>query len=157
LYTLRRNPKLDKWETFVEKFKTLLGNVQQLIIKKLHGGMEMWCIQLRTLIIDTTQLIKYRIWLPIIVCLLTLISIKKVATYYIIKFHDRREFTKLNINVLVKTWIPCDLLRTLRFLGFEYTMRLKGNEKYCPKEIESKELWSTIMILDPYKNRKVQK
>ncbi len=109
LYTLRRNPKLDKWETFVEKFKTLLGNVQQLIIKKLHGGMEMWCIQLRTLIIDTTQLIKYRIWLPIIVCLLTLISIKKVATYYIIKFHDRREFTKPNINVLVKRWIPCDL------------------------------------------------
>jgi hypothetical protein len=27
LYTPRRNPKLDKWETFVEKFKTLLENV----------------------------------------------------------------------------------------------------------------------------------
>jgi hypothetical protein len=46
LYTPRRNPELDKWETFVEKFKTLLGNVQELIIKKLHGGMEMWCTQL---------------------------------------------------------------------------------------------------------------
>ncbi len=39
LYTPKKNPKLDKWET-------LLGNVQELIIKKLHGGMEMWCTQL---------------------------------------------------------------------------------------------------------------
>jgi hypothetical protein len=30
-------------------------------------------------------------------------------------------------------------------------MRLRGNEKYCLEEIESKELWSTMMILDPYK------
>jgi hypothetical protein len=28
-----------------------------LIIKKLHGGMEMWCTQLWTQIIDTTQLL----------------------------------------------------------------------------------------------------
>jgi len=46
LYTPRRNPKLDKWGTFVEKFETLPENVQELIIKKLHGGMEVWCIQL---------------------------------------------------------------------------------------------------------------
>jgi hypothetical protein len=50
----RRNAELDKWGTFVEKFKTLLKNVQELIIKKPHGGMEMRCIQLRILIIDTT-------------------------------------------------------------------------------------------------------
>jgi hypothetical protein len=30
-------------------------------------------------------------------------------------------------------------------------MRLRGNEKYYLEEIESKELWSTMMILDPYK------
>jgi hypothetical protein len=54
LYIARRNPKFDKWGTFVEKFKTLLKNVQELIIKKPHGGMEMRCIQLRILIIDTT-------------------------------------------------------------------------------------------------------
>jgi hypothetical protein len=75
LYTPRRNPKLDKWVTFVEKFKTLFENVQELIINKLHGGMEVWCIQLRTLIIDTTQLTKYWRWLPIIMCLLMLIPI----------------------------------------------------------------------------------
>ncbi len=35
-------------------------------------------------------------------CLLALIPIKKVvATYRIIKFHDRRKFTKPNINALV--------------------------------------------------------
>jgi hypothetical protein len=44
LYTPRRNPKLDKWGTFVENFKTLFDNVQELIIKKLHGGTEVWCI-----------------------------------------------------------------------------------------------------------------
>ncbi len=71
-----------------------------------------------------------------------LISIKKVTTYHIIKFHDKKEFTKSNINVLVKKWIPCDLLWTSRFLRSKYTMRLKGNEKYCQEKIESKKLWS---------------
>jgi len=54
LYTPKKKLELDKWGTFVEKFKALLDNVQELIIKKLHGGMEMWCIQLRALIIDIT-------------------------------------------------------------------------------------------------------
>jgi hypothetical protein len=36
------------------------------------------------------------------VCLLTLIPITKVVTtYHIIKFHDRRECTKPNINVFI--------------------------------------------------------
>jgi hypothetical protein len=30
-------------------------------------------------------------------------------------------------------------------------MKLKRNEKCYPEEIESKEFWSTMMILDPYK------
>jgi len=80
-----------------------------------------------------------------------LISIKKVATYHIIKCHDKREFIKPNIDVLVEKWIPCDLLWTFRFSGSKYTMKLKGNEKYCLEEIESKELWFTMMILDPFK------
>ncbi len=88
----------------------------------------MWCIQLQTLIIDTTQLTKYQKWLLVIVCLLTLIPILKIATtYHIIKFHDRREFTKPNINVLVDKWIPCNLLWTLRLLRSEHAMRLKWN------------------------------
>jgi len=65
---------------------------------------------LQTLINNTTQLTKYQKWLPVMVCLLKLIPIKKFATtYHIIKLHDRREFTKLNINALVEKWIPCDL------------------------------------------------
>jgi hypothetical protein len=52
---------------------------------------------------------------------------------------------------LVEKWIPCDLIWTFRFLYNEYTMRLRGSEKYCPEDIESKELWFTMMISDPYK------
>jgi len=130
LYTPRKVPKLDTWGNFIKKFKTLPKNVQELIIKKLHGGTKVWCIQLKILIIDTTQLMKYIKWLPIMVCLLTLIPIKKVVTtYHIINFHDKRKFTKPNINVLVEKWISCDLLWTHRFLRSEYAMRLRGNEE----------------------------
>jgi hypothetical protein len=76
--------------------------------------MKIWCTQLKILIIDIAQLTRYRRWLLIMVCLLMLIPIKKVvATYHIIKFHDRRKFTKPNINALVEKWIPCNLLWTL--------------------------------------------
>jgi hypothetical protein len=65
------------------------------------------------------------------VCLLTLIPIKKVVTtYHIINFHNKRKFTKPNINVLVEKWISCDLLWTHRFLRSEYAMRLRGNEEF---------------------------
>jgi hypothetical protein len=58
----------------------------------------------------------YKRWLPVMVCLLTLIPIKKVVTtYHIIKFHDRIEFIKPNIDVLVEKWISCNLLWTPRF------------------------------------------
>jgi hypothetical protein len=140
LYTPKRALELDTWGNLIENFKTLPKKVQELIKIKLHGGTKVWYIQLKILIINTTQLMKYRKWLLVMVCLLTLIPIKKVATtYHIIKFHDRRKFTKPNINVLVEKWIPCDLLWTPRLLQSEYAMRLRGNEKYCPKEIESKE------------------
>jgi hypothetical protein len=131
VYT-KKAPKFDTWGNFVEKFKTLHENVQELIKKKSHGGTKVWCIQLKILIINTAQLTKYKRWLPVMVCLLTLISIKKVvATYQIVKFHDRREFIKPNINDFVEKWIPCNLLWTPRILGFEYAMRLRGNEEYC--------------------------
>ncbi len=39
-----------------------------MIIKKIHDGTKVWCIQHRSLIIDATKLTKYRRWLPIIVC-----------------------------------------------------------------------------------------
>jgi hypothetical protein len=77
--------------------------------------------------------------------------LKVVAKYHIIKFHDRREITKPNINVMVEKWIPCDFSWTLSFLKSEYVIRLRGNEKYYPEEIKSKEDLSTMMIMDPYK------
>jgi hypothetical protein len=54
LYTPRRVPKFDTWGNFIEKFKNLHENVQELIIKKLHGETKVWCRQLKMLIIDTT-------------------------------------------------------------------------------------------------------
>jgi hypothetical protein len=62
-----------------------------------------WCIQHRSLIIDVTELTKYRKWLPIIVYIITLILIKNLfAMHHSIQFLDKREFTRPNINALIK-------------------------------------------------------
>jgi hypothetical protein len=78
LYTPRNALELNEWSNFKEKFKTLTENIQKLIIKKIHGGTKVWCIQHRSLIIDATKLKKYKKWLQIIICIITLIPIKKV-------------------------------------------------------------------------------
>ncbi len=54
LSTPRNALELNEWRNFVREFKTLLENIQELIIKKLHGGTKVWCIQHRTIIIDVT-------------------------------------------------------------------------------------------------------
>jgi hypothetical protein len=54
LYTPRNALELNEWRNFVREFKTLLGNIQKLIIKKLHGGRKACCIQHKTIIIDAT-------------------------------------------------------------------------------------------------------
>jgi hypothetical protein len=100
--------------------KTLLENIQKLIIKKIHGGIEMWCIQHKSLIIDATELTKYGKWLPIIVCIITLIPIKNFfAMHHLIQFFVRREFTRPNINALIEKWMPNDMLWAPRFTSFE--------------------------------------
>jgi hypothetical protein len=87
LHTPKNTLELDKWNFFVDKFKSTLEKIQELICKKLHGGNKFWCIQLCTLIIDTIELTKYRRWLPMLVCLLTLAKINKiVATHYKVIF-----------------------------------------------------------------------
>ncbi len=50
----------DHWNYLVEKFKELLMNVQELILKKLHGGTQMSCMQHKTLMIDIAELINYK-------------------------------------------------------------------------------------------------
>jgi hypothetical protein len=75
----------------VERFKQLLENVQELILKKLHRGTKVRHIQHKTLTIDALKLSNYKRWLPIIVCLLALISIKKITTtYHNISSFDRK-------------------------------------------------------------------
>ncbi len=46
LHTPKNTLELDKWNFFVDKFKSMLKNIQELILKKLHGGTKIWCIQL---------------------------------------------------------------------------------------------------------------
>jgi hypothetical protein len=45
LHTPRNAPKFNEWGNFKKKFKTLIENIQELIIKKMHGGTKVWCIQ----------------------------------------------------------------------------------------------------------------
>jgi len=91
LCTPRNALKLNDWGIFFKNFKRLLENIKKLIIKKLHGGMEVWCMQHRSLIIDAIELPKYKRWLSIIVCIITLILIKEIfATHHSIQFLDKR-------------------------------------------------------------------
>jgi hypothetical protein len=55
---LKNALELHGWGNFKKKFKNLPKNIQELIIKKIHGGTEVWCIQHRSLIIDATKLTK---------------------------------------------------------------------------------------------------
>ncbi len=76
-----------------------------MVIKNIHGGIEVWCIQHGSLIIDATKLTKYRRWLPIIVGVITLICIRKFfAMHHLIYFLVRIEFTKPSINALIEKW-----------------------------------------------------
>jgi hypothetical protein len=82
-----------------------------------------------------------------LVCLLTLAKINNiVATHYGVVFQDKHGYTKLNINALVKKWMPCDMFWTPRFPGFGYTIRLKGNEEYHHERIEKRE----FLLPNPY-------
>jgi hypothetical protein len=91
LYTPKNALELDEWGHFKKKFKTLLENIKELIITKLHGGTKMWCMQHRSLIIDAIELTKYKRWLPLIVCIITLIFIKGIfAIHHSIQFLVRR-------------------------------------------------------------------
>jgi hypothetical protein len=87
----------------MEQFWELSHNVQELIMKKLHGKTKTWCIQHKMLIIDVFKLTKHRRWLPIFVCLFILLRIEKVyKTQHVIKLIDHREFNKININALIE-------------------------------------------------------
>jgi hypothetical protein len=60
LYTFQKILKEETWVSFMEIFWELPQNVQALIIGKLHGNMKTWCIQHKSLIMDTLELAKYR-------------------------------------------------------------------------------------------------
>jgi hypothetical protein len=120
LHTPRNTPEFDKWNCFVDKFESMSKRIQKLILKNLHGGVKIWCIELCALIIDTTKLTKYRRWLPMLVCFLTLAKINKiVATHYEVEFQGRHEYIKPNINALIENGCLVICFGQLDFQGLD--------------------------------------
>jgi hypothetical protein len=147
MYTLQRVPEKETWVCFMEKIQELQQNVQTLIIEKLHGNTKTWCIQHKSLIIDTSKLTKYRCWLAILVYLLILLQIENVyRTHHVIKLLDCREFNKVNINVLIEKWMPCDALWIPGKKKGEFCLRTKGNEKYSLEKYKQTMLIPTLLI-----------
>jgi len=71
-----------------------------------------WSLKNYKLYINITQLSHYRKWLLIIVCVSILTRVERVAlTNHIVNMKDEKEYLKPNINVLIKWWIPLDLLQ----------------------------------------------
>jgi hypothetical protein len=135
------------------QFWKLPQNVQDLIIKKLHGKTKTWCIQHKMLIIDAYKVTKYKSWLPILVCLLILLQIGKVyTTRYVIKLIDHRKFNKVN-NALIEKWMLCDALWILGRKKGEFCIRTRGNEKYYSKEYKKTMLKPTLLIPPLIKKR----
>jgi hypothetical protein len=85
----------------------------------------------RSFIIDVIELTKYKRWLLVIVCIVTIIPIKKTfATHHSIQFLDIKEFTRPDINALIEKCIPSDVFWATRSISSEYVMRTKGSEIY---------------------------
>jgi len=71
------------------------------------------------------------------VCLLTLILIKKIiGIYHNISFFNRKEFTRPNINALIEKLMP----------WFWICVEIKGNEKYCYEKIVLEIFWSSLLL-----------
>jgi hypothetical protein len=122
-------------ELFCKKNKTIIKECSRINILKTTWGTKIWCIQHKTLTIDASKLIKYRRWLLVMVCLLTLIPIKKIiTTHHNTIIFDQNKFIRPNINVLIEKWMPCDLLWVLICLNSKYVLKLRGNEEYCYKK-----------------------
>jgi hypothetical protein len=117
------------------------------MIEKLHGNMKTWCIQHKSLIIDTSKLTKYKRWLPILVYLLILLRIENIyTTHHVIKLLGHKEFNKVNINSLIEKWMPYDALWIPRRKRREFCLRTRGNEKYSSKEYGQTMLIPILLI-----------
>ncbi len=83
-----------------------------MILQKLNAKIVVWSLKNYKLYINITQLSHYRKWLLIIVCVSILTRVERVAlTNHIVNMKDEKEYLKPNINVLIKWWIPLDLLQ----------------------------------------------
>jgi len=104
-YTLQKVPKEETWVSLWIFFGITIecSNVNHKIVTLEY---EKSCTQHKSLIINASELTKYRGWLPILVCLLILLRIENVyTTYHVIKLLDCREFDKI-----IEKWMSCDAL-----------------------------------------------
>ncbi len=60
LYTPRSCPQKGYWNEFVDMFKLLLIDIQELILQKLHGKTIVWSLQIYILYIDGAKLYQYK-------------------------------------------------------------------------------------------------
>jgi hypothetical protein len=68
---------------FKRNLNHCLKTYKNWLLRKYIGGIKVWYIQHRSLIIDAIELTKYRRLLVVIVCIITLIPIKKFfATHH---------------------------------------------------------------------------
>jgi len=82
-----------------------------------------------------------------LVCLFILLEIENVyTTYHVIKLLDCREFDKVNINVLIEKWMPCDALWVLGRNEGECCLKTRGNKKYSLKKYGQIVLIPTLLI-----------
>jgi hypothetical protein len=124
LYKPRNALEKEGWDELVNRLRGLCIHLQELILKKLHGGTLVWCIKHHTLMINSSKLMKYRHWLLVLACLPTLLPRKQIiTTHHQIIVQDSKEFNKLNINALVEKWMLCDMLWIQPCLYEKYVMK----------------------------------
>jgi hypothetical protein len=84
----------------------------------------------------------------IIVCVLILAQEDKVTTTnHIVSMRDEKEHLKMNINALIKWWIPFDLLQLWCRWIKDLVACSYGNESYCSNGLSTKEKQMPLLLL----------
>jgi hypothetical protein len=123
--------------------------IHELILQKLHGKtINVLSLQNYILYIDSANLCQYRIWLPVIVCVLILTWVDKITMInHIISMKNEKIYLRLNIDALIKWWIPFDLLQLwCRWIEDIVTCNYR-NESYCFNVVSTEEKQIPLLLL----------
>jgi len=84
---------------------------KEVILEKLHNGTKVWSSQTQIVVIQTTKLTKHHQWLLMVTCLPTLLPLEQfVVDDHQVIIQDNQKFIQLDGNLLVKKWLPYDML-----------------------------------------------